>query len=84
MIKTDRDCATALLSLAKQTKNYSCLDNKAFLEDVDTVTSDISNKNFTDVKYLIDRIETCLTENYDRRGMAGYKKLEELKDYLEI
>ena len=84
MIKTDKDFATALLSLAKQTKNYSCLDNKAFLEDVDSVASDIAKKNFSDAKYLIERIEICLTENYDRRGMAGYKKLEEIKAYLGI
>ena len=83
MISNNKDCVRTLLVLARQTKNYACDNNFSFEMDVNELTDALDNSKKDDINYLIDRVNTSLLEDGDKRAAVKLTQLNEIQVYVE-
>lgn len=82
MIRDNRECVEALLTLAKQTKNYACENEIAFQLDIREMTEDLDNHKLDDINYLIERVGDSLMETSDKRTQLKLTTLNEIQIYV--
>lgn len=83
MIRDEKECVRALLTLAKQTKNYVADNNFSFEMDVNSMTDQFKNRDLEDINYLIDRVTNSLLEDNDQRAALRLTQLNEIQVYVE-
>ena len=83
MIRDEKECVRALLTLARQTKNYICENDFLFEMDINSMTDDFKNHKVEDINYLIDRVSTSLLEDNDKRAALRLTQLNEIQVFVE-
>lgn len=83
MIRDNRECVEALLTIAKQTKNYTCENEIAFQLDIREMTEDLDNRKLDDINYLIERVTNSLLEDSDKRAALRLTQINEIQLYVD-